>query len=68
MHKMTEISNIRNFYFEEGKSVTEVNRITGKDRKTIRNYIDKEDWNKPERILCEVQQLIKSNKIVYLKC
>ena len=45
---MTEISNIRNLYFEEGKSITEINRITGKDRKTIKHYIDKDDWNKPE--------------------
>ena len=48
MLKMTEINNIRNLYFEEGKSITEINRITGKDRKTIRAYIEKEDWNKPE--------------------
>ncbi|MBF9019020.1 IS21 family transposase [Oceanispirochaeta sp. M2] len=45
MLKMTEISNIRNLYFEEGKSITEIYRITGKDRKTIRTYIEKEDWN-----------------------
>ncbi len=45
---MTEISNIRNLYFEEGKNITEINRITGKDRKTIKFYIEKEDWNKPE--------------------
>jgi len=45
---MTEISNIRNLYFEEGKSITEINRITGKDRKTIKYYIEKEDWNKPK--------------------
>jgi len=45
---MTEISNIRNLYFEEGKSITDINRITGKDRKTIRTYIEKEDWNSPE--------------------
>ena len=45
---MTEISNIRNLYFEEGKNITEINRITGKDRKTIKTYIEKDDWNKPE--------------------
>ncbi len=45
---MTEISNIRNLYFEEGKNITEINRLTGKDRKTIRTYIDKDDWNKNE--------------------
>jgi len=48
MLKMTEISNIRNLYFEEGKNITEINRITGKDRKTIKHYIEKDDWNKPE--------------------
>ena len=47
MLKMTEINNIRNLYSEEGKNITEINRITGKDRKTIRDYIEKEDWNKP---------------------
>ncbi len=48
MLKMTEISNIRNLYFEEGKNITEINRITGKDRKTIKQYIEKEDWNNPK--------------------
>jgi len=48
MLKMTEINNIRNLYFEEGKNITEINRITGKDRKTIKQYIEKEDWNKPK--------------------
>ncbi len=43
---MTEIFYIRTLYFEEGKNITEISRLTGRDRKTIRYYIEKEDWNK----------------------
>lgn len=45
---MTEISNIRYLFFEEGKNISEINRITGKDRKTIKAYVEKEDWNESE--------------------
>jgi len=50
MLKMTEISNIRNLYFKEGKNITEINRITGKDRKTIKYYIEKGDWTKTKEL------------------
>ena len=43
---MTEVHGIRKLYFEEGKSITEISRQTGRDRKTIRMYLEKEDWNK----------------------
>jgi transposase len=42
---MTEAHDIRHLYFEEGKSITEISREMGRDRKTIRTYIEKEDWN-----------------------
>lgn len=42
---MTQIHNIRKKYFEEGKSISEIARETGHDRKTIRTYINKQDWN-----------------------
>jgi len=32
-------------YFEEGKSITQISRETQRDRKTIRMYIEKENWN-----------------------
>jgi len=48
MLKMTEINNIRKLYFEEGKTITEICRITGRDRKTIRFYLEKENWNNEE--------------------
>lgn len=42
---MSEINNIRKKYFEEGMSISSINKVTGKDRKTIKKYIDKTDWN-----------------------
>jgi len=42
---MTQIHDIRKLYFEGGKSITQISRETGHDRKTIRMYIGKEDWN-----------------------
>ena len=38
---MTELHNLRKLYFEEGKSITEISRETGRDRKTVRVYLEK---------------------------
>jgi len=46
---MTEVHNLRKLYFEEGKSITEISKETGRDRKTVRVYLDKEDWNDVRR-------------------
>lgn len=43
---MTEVHNIRRLYFEKGQNITQIARDTGRDRKTIRMYLEKEDWNK----------------------
>ena len=45
---MTQVHNIRKMYFEEGKNITEISRKTGRDRKTVRYYLEKDDWNKKE--------------------
>jgi transposase len=42
---MTEAHDLRKLYYEEGKSITEIARETGRDRKTVRMYLEKEDWN-----------------------
>ena len=42
---MTEAHDIRRLYYEEGNSITGVSRQTGHDRKTVRLYLEKEDWN-----------------------
>lgn len=45
MLKMTEIQNIRKLFFEQGKNITEISREIERDRKTIRHYLEKNDWN-----------------------
>jgi len=53
---MTQVYDIRKLYFEEGKSITQISRETGRDRKTIRMYIEKEDWNETKpKALIEVE-------------
>ena len=53
---MTEVHDLRKLYFEEGKSITAISKETGRDRKTVRAYLEKEDWNEePSRYLEEVE-------------
>lgn len=52
---MTQIHDIRKLFFEKGKNISEIARETGHDRKTIRSYLEKEDWNQ------EAPNLVKEN-------
>jgi transposase len=53
---MTEVRNLRKLYYDEGKNITEISKETGRDRKTIRLCIEKEDWNEVQpRSLGEVE-------------
>jgi transposase len=53
---MTEVHNLRKLYYNEGKSITEISKETGRDRKTVRTYLEKEDWNEePSRYVDEVE-------------
>ena len=45
MLAMAKVDSIRKAYFEEGRSVSEISRLLKADRKTVRKYIDKEDFN-----------------------
>ena len=45
MLTMTKIDDIRKAFFEEGISISEISRKQSIDRKTIRKYIAKEDFN-----------------------
>ena len=45
MLTMTQLHDIRNHYFVEGKNIAQISRETKNDRKTIRNAIKREDWN-----------------------
>ena len=42
---MAQVHDIRKLYFEEGRSISQISRDTGFDRKTVRSYINKDDWN-----------------------
>lgn len=50
---MIQKQKIRKLYFEEGKNIKQVSDETGYDRKTVRMYIEKEDWNEEE---CAIQK------------
>lgn len=43
---MTQVHDIRKLFFEEGKTISAISRNTGFDRKTIRSYLKKDDFNK----------------------
>ena len=47
MLKMKEITDLRKMYFEDGENISQIQKKTGFDRKTIRKFIDKKDWNDP---------------------
>jgi transposase len=47
MLKMEEKIDIRSAFFEHGKTISEISRDTGRDRKTVRGIINREDWNIP---------------------
>lgn len=48
MLTMTRIDDIKKTFFEEGSSISEISRKQSTDRKTIRKYISKEDFNQPQ--------------------
>lgn len=45
---MAKIQGIRDEYFGKGKSISEIAREQKVDRKTVRKFIDREDWNAKE--------------------
>ena len=45
MLTMTQVHDIRKMFFEEGRNISEIARETKHDRKTIRFYLKKDDWN-----------------------
>lgn len=42
---MTQKNHIRKMYFEQGMNISEISRETGFDRKTVRLYIEKDNWS-----------------------
>ena len=50
---MKEITNLRKMYFEDGENISQIQKKTGFDRKTIRKFINKKDWNVPVQVPIE---------------
>lgn len=46
MLTMTQVNLIRTLYYGQGKTITEISREIGYDRKTIRKFLDQESFNK----------------------
>lgn len=42
---MTQVQDIRKLYFKEGMNISQISKETGRDRKTVRMYLEKDDWN-----------------------
>ena len=53
MLTMDEQEKIRMLYEEEGKSLSEIARMTGLNYRTVRRYAYKEDWNAEESLRAE---------------
>jgi len=49
MLTMAEVENIREMYFNKGFSISRIAREVERDRKTIRNYLLQDDWNKNQK-------------------
>ena len=45
---ITQVNYIRDLYFLEGKSISEICRMTEKNYRTIKKYIEQEDFNPKE--------------------
>jgi transposase len=45
MLTMTQIDYIRKAFFEEGKNISQIAKIYRRDRKTVRRYINQDDFN-----------------------
>ncbi len=50
MLTMTNANNIRDMFFYEGSNITEIAKDSGYDRKTIRKYINRDDWNEQNEV------------------
>jgi len=58
---MTQIDDIRKAFYEEGLNISQIARKYGVDRKTVRRYINKTDWNQSEEITMAKNDFPKLN-------
>jgi predicted transcriptional regulator len=49
MYAMAKIKAIRDEFFRKGKTISEIAREQKVDRKTVRKFIEQDDWNEQPR-------------------
>ena len=59
MTPMDQVHRIRDLYYSQGKSVTEISRIEHLDWRTVRKYVDKEDFNESPPVPNKEQHVSK---------
>ena len=47
---MTQKNHIRKMHFEQGMNISEISRETGFDRKTVRIYVEKDNWSEEPKL------------------
>ncbi|SMG39691.1 hypothetical protein, partial [Dethiosulfovibrio salsuginis] len=47
---MTEVGHIRDAYFNKGENISEIAKKFSKDRKTVRKYIQQDNFNRSSGI------------------
>lgn len=50
MLTMTQKNHIRKMYFEQGMNISEISRKTGFDRKTVKTYVEKDNWSEEPKL------------------
>ncbi len=58
---MTEINDIRNAFFEKGMNISDISRDFSIDRKTVRKYINQENFNENPPLAEKAQVISKLN-------
>ena len=54
MYTMDQVHRIRELFFEQGNNLTEISEIVGCDWRTVRKYVDKEDFSpQPPKVITE---------------
>ena len=75
---MTEIAILEKCTLKMEKNISQIQKKTGFDRKTIRKFINKEDWNDPvqahieresklEKFELEIDQWLEADKEIPIR-
>ena len=47
---MAQVNRIRELFFEKGLKYAEISRVTGFDVKTVKKYVNMDDFNQPPKV------------------